>query len=193
MVVFWASAGAHLWRTKWTKPPTQTSPNQSIVIKAPFEPRFEASIWSSNLKPGFDLEAFGLEAVGLEAFGLGAFDIAFVVSNQDHIGHKSGAYLDYRASMQSPLLRIWLQIDIDFNLKPYILNILEQIAAWLIRINVSLLPWFNTIEYACKIINIRKIHHIPRTTMRSYDNDAMARRWRDGIATTRSYDDDAIT
>ena len=61
------------------------------MINAPFEPRFEASIWSSNLKPGFDLEAvdlkafdleaFDLEAVGLEAFGLEAFNIAFVVGN----------------------------------------------------------------------------------------------------------------
>ena len=54
------------------------------MIKAPFESRFKASIWSSNLKPGFnlevvDLEAFNLEAIGLEAFSLEAFNIAFIV------------------------------------------------------------------------------------------------------------------
>ena len=57
--------------------------------------------------------------------GLEAFDIAFVVSNQDHIGHESSAYLNCRALMQSPLLRICIQFDLDFNLKPYILNILD--------------------------------------------------------------------
>ena len=97
----WSSATGHLtksittifeatvplWRTKCTKSPTQTSPNQNIVINAPFELLFETSIWSSNFKPGFDLEtvdleAFDLEApdletVGLEAFGLEAFDIFY--------------------------------------------------------------------------------------------------------------------
>ena len=67
-----------------------------------------------------------MEAVGLEAWrlrDLEAFDIAFIVSNQDHIGHESSTYLNCRASMQSPLLRICIQFDLDFNLKPYILNI----------------------------------------------------------------------
>jgi hypothetical protein len=44
-----------------TKPPTQTSPNQNIDQSS-----ILTAVWSSNLKPGFDLEAF---------------DIAFVVSN----------------------------------------------------------------------------------------------------------------
>ena len=55
--------------------------------------------------------------------GLEAFNIAFIVSNQDHIGHESSAYLNCRALMQSPLLRICIQFNLDFNLKPYILNI----------------------------------------------------------------------
>ena len=61
----------------------------------------------------------------MEAVGLEASDIAFAASNQDHIGHESSAYLDCRALTQSPLLRICLQINLDFNLKPYILNILD--------------------------------------------------------------------
>ena len=97
----------YVWRTKWTKPPTQTSPNQNIVIKA-FEPRFKALIWSSNVKPRFNSGAVDLEAFDLEAVGLEASDIAFAASNQDYIGHESNAYLDYRASTQSPLLKICL-------------------------------------------------------------------------------------
>lgn len=58
-----------------------------------------------------DSEAFDLEAVGLEAFGLEAFNIAFVVNNQDHTSRKSSAYLNYRASIQSPLLMIRIQIN----------------------------------------------------------------------------------
>ena len=88
------------------------------------KPGFDSEAVDSE---AFDLEAFDSEAVGLEASDLEASDIAFVVSNQDHIGHESGAYLDYRASMQSPLLRICLQINLNFNLKPYILNILDYI------------------------------------------------------------------
>jgi hypothetical protein len=58
---------------------------------------------------------------------LEAFNIAFVFSNQDHISHESSAYLNCKALMQSPLLRICIQFDLDFNLKPYILNISDYI------------------------------------------------------------------
>ena len=74
------------------------------------------------------MEAFGLEAVGLEAS-----DIAFAASNQDHIGHESSAYLDCRASTQSPLLRMYLQINLNFNLKSYILNILDYMITKLLH------------------------------------------------------------
>ena len=114
-----------------------------------------ATIWSFDLKlqlkariwfggrrfRSFDLEAFDLEAVGLEAWrlrGLEAFDIAFIVSNQDHIGHESSAYLNCRALIQSLLLRICIQFNLNFNLKPYILNILDYMITKLLYSLVEL-------------------------------------------------------
>ena len=57
--------------------------------------------------------------------GLEAFNIAFVVNNQDYISHESSVYLNCRASIQSPLLKICIQFNFNFNLKFYILNILD--------------------------------------------------------------------
>jgi len=61
---------------------------------------------SENFDPSLYLIGPYLEAFNMEAFGLKTFNIDFIVRNQDHIGHEYSIYLDCRASMQSPLLKI---------------------------------------------------------------------------------------